>query len=92
MLSDHEKIVSCLRTKSIEELTKFNFGTPSFLSSMGPSKDGIVIPNDFGADVEGDRAKRAQNAASYQVRMSTVKLHGLLAKYLTPGPLYVRSR
>ena len=51
MLHQHEDILKCLRTKSVEELTKFRFtDNPSFLTATGPSRDGIIIPADFGID------------------------------------------
>jgi hypothetical protein len=76
MALDAEDVLVCLRNKSAEDLAAFDFGTPLFLSAMGPSRDGILIPADFGADtanyglgVEGVRRplnKRA-NMPSYQV-------------------------
>ena len=62
MAREHEEIVSCLRRKSLDELTKFRFDTPSFLTAMGPSRDGVLIPSDFGL---GTIRKRAQST-SYQ--------------------------
>ena len=51
MLHDHEDILKCLRTKSVVELTKFRYtDNPSFLTATGPSRDGIIIPVDFGID------------------------------------------
>ena len=66
MLIEHDEIVKCLKTKTVEELTSTDFGTPSFLSSMGPSRDGILIPADFGTDVASLKRKRAQTEP-YQV-------------------------
>ena len=49
MVHQHEDILKCLRNKSVSELTKFRFeDNPSFLTAMGPSRDGIIIPADFG--------------------------------------------
>lgn len=45
MMEEHESILKCLKAKSVEELTSFHFETPSFLASMGPSRDGILIPS-----------------------------------------------
>ena len=51
MLHQHGDILKCLRNKSVAELTKFRFtDNPSFLTAMGPSRDGIIIPADFGLD------------------------------------------
>ena len=65
MAREHEEIISCLRGKTLEELTKFKFDTPSFLTAMGPSRDGVLIPADFG--METNIRKRA-HATSYKVR------------------------
>ena len=70
-MQDHARITKCLRQKQMEELTAFNFAgtTPSFLTAMGPSKDGILIPNDFGEDtlldLDSDEAglRRARSAS-----------------------------
>lgn len=49
MIHQHEDILKCLRNKSVTELSKFRFeDNPSFLTAMGPSRDGIIIPADFG--------------------------------------------
>ena len=42
----HAIMVDCLRTKSISEIVSADASTPRFLSSLGPTIDGIVIPND----------------------------------------------
>jgi hypothetical protein len=51
MIQDYEEILKCLRGKSSEDLTKVRLETPSFLAGMGPSRDGILIPADFGTDL-----------------------------------------
>ena len=49
MVHQHEEILKCLRNKTVAELSKFRFeDNPSFLTAMGPSRDGIIIPADFG--------------------------------------------
>ena len=68
MAREHEEIVACLRSKSLDELTRFTFDTPSFLTAMGPSRDGVLIPADFGMDTI---RKRAQST-SYQASFSTL--------------------
>ena len=70
MVREHEEIVSCLRRKSLDELTKFTFDTPSFLTAMGPSKDGVLIPADFGLETIRKRA----HTTSYKASFSTSKL------------------
>ena len=46
MHRDHDEIVACLRTKSVAELSGYVFNrTPSFLAAMGPSEDGVLIPD-----------------------------------------------
>eukprot|EP00094_Tigriopus_californicus_P003297 TCALIF_03172-PA protein Name:"Similar to nlg-1 Neuroligin-1 (Caenorhabditis elegans)" AED:0.14 eAED:0.14 QI:0/0.92/0.71/0.92/1/1/14/10/968 len=72
MLHEHEDILTCLRQKSMEELTTFDFGAPSFLTAMGPSKDGILIPNDFGTDNLLQKNKRA-NRVTYEVILGLVE-------------------
>ncbi len=47
MAGDQESLLRCLRSKSASQLTSFQFGAPSFLASIGPSKDGVLIANDF---------------------------------------------
>ena len=47
--SGQESLLGCLRSKSVEQLASFDLHsvTPSFLTSMGPSRDGVLIPKDF---------------------------------------------
>lgn len=68
MLKDHEDILKCLRGRNVDDLTKFKFETPSFLTAMGPSRDGVLIPADFGIDNNNIR-KRA-HSSTYQVDSS----------------------
>lgn len=69
MMDSHSDIVKCLRTKSVSDLTEFEFNSPSFLSAMGPSRDGILIPSDFGIDQEDIRkSKRGGARVNYQVK------------------------
>lgn len=73
MMQDDESIVGCLRNRSVSQLTSFDFGTPSFLTSMGPSKDGVLIPNDFdpfgngGPDVPLGKRASGHQETDYQV-------------------------
>ena len=41
----HAIMVDCLRTKSTSELVSADVASPRFLSSLGPTIDGIVIPS-----------------------------------------------
>ena len=72
MAREHDEIVSCLRRKSLDELTKFTFDTPSFLTAMGPSRDGVLIPADFGLDAT-IRKSRA-HSTSYQASQGPLKI------------------
>ena len=49
MASGQESLLGCLRSKSVEQLASFDLHsvTPSFLASVGPSRDGVLIPNDI---------------------------------------------
>lgn len=66
MAREHETIVACLRHKPLSDLITWTFDTPSFLTAMGPSRDGVLIPSDFGLDSNSVHHKRA-HATSYQV-------------------------
>lgn len=47
LLSDHEKIVDCLREVPLSQLMKADIQTPAHLSAFGPSVDGVVIKQNF---------------------------------------------
>ena len=51
MLQRHADIVGCLRAKPLQDLYAVELKAPSFLIAMGPSRDGILIPSDFGTTV-----------------------------------------
>ena len=74
MLQNHQDILNCLRRHQIADLTKFNFDTPSFLSAMGPSRDGVLIPADFGTSVI---IRKRAHSTHYQVRKGTALWTGL---------------
>ena len=64
MVHQHEDILKCLRNKSVSELTKFRFeDNPSFLTAMGPSRDGIIIPADFGTNNGKIKARQGRSSA-----------------------------
>ena len=64
MVHQHEDILKCLRNKSVSELTKFRFeDNPSFLTAMGPSRDGIIIPADFGINNGKIKARQGRSSA-----------------------------
>ena len=48
MLRHHQDIVKCLREKPLNDLMSVDLKAPSFLTAMGPSRDGVLIPSDFG--------------------------------------------
>ena len=48
---EHELIVDCLRDVSLENLMAADVTAPTFLSSFGPSVDGVVIKSDFHEDL-----------------------------------------
>ena len=71
MAREHESLVNCLRYKSVDELTEFSFETPSFLTSMGPSRDGVLIPSDFGIDTSysSNNIRKRAHASTYQASL-----------------------
>lgn len=81
MVKDHSDVVRCLRGKSVSQLLDFDFGTPSFLTSMGPSKDGVLIPNDFGADLASSPKRKRALTVDYQVHNNIDTIE--------PNPLYL---
>lgn len=48
---EHEQIVDCLRETSLEELLSADISAPTYLSSFGPSVDGVVIKTDFAKEL-----------------------------------------
>ena len=48
MMKNHQDIVKCLREKPLTDLHSVELKAPSFLTAMGPSRDGVLIPSDFG--------------------------------------------
>lgn len=48
MMKNHQDIVKCLREKPLADLMSVEVTAPSFLTAMGPSRDGVLIPSDFG--------------------------------------------
>ncbi|XP_068086443.1 neuroligin-4, X-linked [Anabrus simplex] len=48
---DHENIVDCLREVPLEDLMKADVNAPTYLSSWGPSVDGVVIKTDFQKEI-----------------------------------------
>jgi hypothetical protein len=68
MIQDYEEILKCLRGKSVEDLTRVRLETPSFLTGMGPSRDGILIPADFGTELYTPSNRKRAQASPYQVK------------------------
>lgn len=48
---DHEAIVDCLRDTSLDDLLQADVIPPAYLSSFGPSVDGVVIKTDFAKEL-----------------------------------------
>jgi len=48
---DHENIVDCLRDVPLEDLLRVDVSAPTYLSSFGPSVDGVVIKTDFQKEI-----------------------------------------
>lgn len=48
---NHERIIDCLREVPIGELMKIKIVAPTFLSSFGPSVDGVVIKTNFQEEI-----------------------------------------
>ena len=48
MMKNHQDIVKCLREKPLSDIMSVDVKAPSFLTAMGPSRDGVLIPSDFG--------------------------------------------
>ncbi|KAL1140296.1 hypothetical protein AAG570_000228 [Ranatra chinensis] len=48
---EHELIVDCLRDIPLQDLMAADVAAPTFLSSFGPSVDGVVIKSDFHEDL-----------------------------------------
>ena len=46
-----DKMVDCLKNKSLEELNTVNIEAPRFLYAFGPSIDGIVVKDDFKREI-----------------------------------------
>ncbi|XP_044751995.1 neuroligin-4, X-linked-like [Coccinella septempunctata] len=48
---DHEMIVDCLRDAPLDHLLHADVSPPAYLSSFGPSVDGVVIKTDFAKEL-----------------------------------------
>ena len=73
MINEHEDILKCLRKKSVTELTRFRFeDNPSFLTAMGPSRDGIIIPANFGLN-NGKKSSRQGRSSANEPFFATSK-------------------
>jgi len=58
----HAIMVDCLRTKQASELVSADVATPRFLSSLGPTIDGIVIPADPSSLMESFAASSSSSS------------------------------
>nr|XP_053644347.1 neuroligin-1-like [Cherax quadricarinatus] len=43
----YEALLHCLRDRTVDQILQVEFETPQFLSSMGPSVDGVTIRPDW---------------------------------------------
>ena len=68
---DHEDIVDCLREVPLLDLMKADITAPAFLSSFGPSVDGVVIKHDFHRDAMSHYLPQLQRAVEYNYRRSS---------------------
>ena len=65
MLKNHQEIVQCLREKPLSDLYSVELKAPSFLTAMGPSRDGVLIPSDFGTS--SFHIKKRSTVPSYKI-------------------------
>lgn len=66
MMKNHQELVKCLREKPLSDLHSVELRAPSFLTAMGPSRDGVLIPSDFGTSSYHIHRKRSA-APSYRI-------------------------
>lgn len=66
MMKNHAEIVKCLREKPLADLHSVELKAPSFLTAMGPSRDGVLIPSDFGTSSFHIHRKRS-TVPSYRI-------------------------
>lgn len=68
---NHEDIVDCLREVPLLDLIHADISAPAFLSSFGPSVDGVVIKHDFHRDAMYHYLPQLQRAVEYNYRRSS---------------------
>ncbi|XP_061388047.1 neuroligin-3-like, partial [Musca vetustissima] len=62
---DHEQIVDCLREVPLEDLYAADIQAPTFLTSFGPSVDGVVIrPGHSNLDIDDLMARNMKRSSS----------------------------
>uniref|UniRef100_A0A1I8MUT4 Carboxylesterase type B domain-containing protein n=1 Tax=Musca domestica TaxID=7370 RepID=A0A1I8MUT4_MUSDO len=62
---DHEQIVDCLREVPLEDLYGADIQAPTFLTSFGPSVDGVVIrPGHSNLDIDDLMARNMRRSSS----------------------------
>ena len=66
MMKNHQELVKCLREKPLSDLHSVELKAPTFLTAMGPSRDGVLIPSDFGTSSFHIHRKRS-TAPSYKI-------------------------
>lgn len=68
LIKNHEQIVDCLRDAELDDLYSAYIQSPSFLTTFGPSVDGVVIRTGLSSQDADDipirgQAKRSQDAS-----------------------------
>lgn len=64
MIKHHEQLVDCLRDVPLEELYSVDMQSPNFLSTFGPSVDGVVIRTGLTNQDQDDLLPRGQSKRS----------------------------
>ena len=57
------------REKTVSEMIRVELSPPVFLSAIGPSRDGVLIPSDFG--LHSFQIKKRAASPSYQVDITS---------------------
>lgn len=78
---DHEDIVDCLRELPLPDLMNADTTAPAFLSSFGPSVDGVVIKHDYHRDAMSHYLPQLQRAVEYNYRRSSSEYSKVSKRY-----------
>ena len=71
--NDHERIVDCLRSVSLDTLMSIKISSPAYLNAFGPSVDGVVITKDFSKEILS--LQEPNDFESFLNRMNAHKKH-----------------